>query len=77
MKGEVTCEGDGGGEAEDGLLSLLWLWASGQCLAMLPLQGQRVLLQLAQRNGGGAGGERSACWRGTHTHTHFHFNKRL
>ena len=64
---QVTCEGDSSREAEDSLLSLLWLWGGGQGLTMLPLEGQGVLLQLAQRNGGGAGGERSACWRGTHT----------
>lgn len=34
---------------------------------MLPLEGQGVLLQLAQRNGG-ARGERSACCEG-HNHT--------
>lgn len=57
----VTCEGDSGREAEDSLLSLLGLRGGGQGLTMLPLEGQGVLLQLAQRNGGGAGGERSAC----------------
>lgn len=59
--GGVTCEGDSGREAEDSLLSLLGLRGGGQGLTMLPLEGQGVLLQLAQRNGGGAGGERSAC----------------
>lgn len=61
---QVTCEGDSSREAEDSLLSLLWLRGGGQSLTMLPLEGQGVLLQLAQRNGGGAGGERSACCRG-------------
>lgn len=65
---QVTCEGDSSREAEDSLLSLLGLRGGGQGLAMLPLEGQGVLLQLAQRNGGGTGGERSACWRGTHIH---------
>lgn len=57
----VTCKGDSGREAEDSLLSLLGLRGGSQGLTMLPLEGQGVLLQLAQRNGGGAGGERSAC----------------
>ncbi|TNN61320.1 hypothetical protein EYF80_028447 [Liparis tanakae] len=46
----VTCEGDSSREAEDSLLSLHRLWASSQSLTMLPLEGQGVLLQLAQRN---------------------------
>lgn len=58
---QVTCEGDSSREAEDSLLSLLWLRGGGQGLTMLPLEGQGVLLQLAQRNGGGARGKRSAC----------------
>lgn len=63
-----SCERDSSREAEDSLLSLLRLRGGGQGLTMLPLEGQGVLLQLAQRNGGGAGRERSACWRGTETH---------
>lgn len=67
MAERVTCEGDSSREAEDSLLSLHRLWGSSQGLTMLPLEGQGVLLQLAQRNGGGARGESSACWRVTHT----------
>lgn len=66
---QVTCEGDSSREAEDSLLSLLQR-RGGQRLAMLPLQRQGMLLQLAQRNGGGAGGERSAGCRHACTHTH-------
>lgn len=72
----VTCEGDSSREAEDSLLSLLWLWGDGQGLTMLPLEGQGVLLQLTQRNGGGTRRERSACCRGAHTHAHTHTHTR-
>lgn len=63
---QVTCERDSSRKAEDSLLSLLRLLGGSQRLTMLPLEGEGVLLQLAQRNGRGARRKRSACWRWRH-----------